>query len=78
MGQSKSKKVGVNCTSTTSDLGLEKELDKLKMCTYNVHMWTDARDDPNIDRVVNLISELQPDVLCLPVSKIFSHVDVKF
>ena len=69
MGQSKSKEVDIKC-STTGVTGLGNELEKLKICTYNVHMWSDARDDPNIDRVVNLLSELEPDVLCLQVSKI--------
>ena len=65
MGQSKSKKV--DCTSTTGAIGLGKEFEKLKICTYNVHMWMDARNYPNTDLVVNLISELQPGVLCLQV-----------
>ena len=65
MGQSKSKKV--DCTSTTGAIGLGKEFEKLKICTYNVHMWMDARNDPNTDLVVDLISELQPGVLCLQV-----------
>ena len=66
--QTKPKKVDGNCTSITSAVGFEEKLDKLKICTYNVHMWTDARDEPNIFRVANLISEIEPDLLCLQVS----------
>ena len=64
MCQTKSKEVAVK---TTGAIGLGKEFDKLKICTYNVHMWMDARNDPNTDLVVDLISELQPGVLCLQV-----------
>jgi len=51
--------------SAQTPQALGKEMDEMKICTYNVHMWTDARHEPNIYRVANLISELQPDVLCL-------------
>ena len=71
MDQTKSKKVDGNCTSITNAGGFEKKLDNLKICTYNVHMWTDVRDEPNIDRVANLISEIEPDLLCLQVYEIF-------
>ena len=78
MDQTKSKKVDGNCTSITSAVGFEKKLDKLKICTYNVHMWTDATDEPNIFRVVNLISELEPDLLCLQVYEIFALIGQSF
>ena len=59
MGQSKSKVVDIKCSTTTDEIGLANELDKLKICTYNMHMSRYVRDDPNIDWVLNLISELQ-------------------
>jgi len=37
----------------------------LKIATYNVHNWNDAAGKDNMDRVVSLVSELQPDILCL-------------
>ena len=40
---------------------------ELKICTYNVHMWKDARWDPNIDRVIDLVLQQKPHILCLQV-----------
>ena len=40
---------------------------ELKICTYNVHMWKDARWDPNIDRVIDFVLQQKPHILCLQV-----------
>jgi len=47
--------------TTSSDF----EWTELKICTYNVHMWKDAKWDPNIDRVIDLVLEQKPHILCL-------------
>eukprot|EP00092_Neocalanus_flemingeri_P005253 GFUD01005647.1.p1 GENE.GFUD01005647.1~~GFUD01005647.1.p1 ORF type:complete len:242 (-),score=53.41 GFUD01005647.1:20-745(-) len=41
---------------------------QLKICTFNVHGFSDARDRSGFDRIVKVITEQQPDVLCLQES----------
>jgi len=38
---------------------------ELKVATYNVHMWSDGDGVSNVQRVADLVRQLQPDVLCL-------------
>lgn len=37
----------------------------LKLATFNVHCWADARHVDNVDRVVELVQKYDPDILCL-------------
>ena len=42
---------------------------QLKICTYNVHGFYDARERSGLEQIVKLMKEQQPDVLCLQVLK---------
>ena len=35
------------------------------VATFNVHMWSDAKWQDNVDRVVELVKKHNPDLLCL-------------
>ena len=37
----------------------------LCMCTYNVHSFYDGSGKPSFDKIVEVIDEIKPDVLCL-------------
>lgn len=37
----------------------------IKLLTYNIHAWRDASHHCNFDRVVKIVEEVRPDVLCL-------------
>ena len=37
----------------------------LRVVTFNIHAWRDANHSCNFDRLVELLNQLQPDVLCL-------------
>ena len=36
-----------------------------RVCTYNVHSFYDGLSRPSFDRIVEVIDEIKPDVLCL-------------
>ena len=38
---------------------------RLRLMTYNIHAWRDSAHVDNLERLINLINEVQPDVLCL-------------
>ena len=38
---------------------------KFSVCTYNVHCFTDGNGKDNFDRVVEVLTTIKPDLLCL-------------
>ena len=38
---------------------------KFSIATFNVHMWSDAKCHDNVDRVLELVKNYNPDFLCL-------------
>ena len=39
----------------------------VRIATYNVHDWYDQRGRSNVDRIADLVNQLNPDILCLQV-----------
>lgn len=37
----------------------------IKLMTYNIHAWRDSFHRCNFDRIVQVVNEVQPDILCL-------------
>lgn len=42
-----------------------KDKNHLRLVTYNIQAWRDSNHDCNFKRIVQVVQELQPDVLCL-------------
>ena len=51
------KSVGLNA--------IAKDKDILRIMTYNVHFWTDVNEIPNIDKILQDIKTINPDIVCL-------------
>lgn len=44
---------------------IAKNIQHIRIMTYNVHFWTNPNEDPNIDNIIDTILTINPDVLCL-------------
>eukprot|EP00550_Attheya_septentrionalis_P011346 CAMPEP_0198303830 /NCGR_PEP_ID=MMETSP1449-20131203/57091_1 /TAXON_ID=420275 /ORGANISM="Attheya septentrionalis, Strain CCMP2084" /LENGTH=395 /DNA_ID=CAMNT_0044006337 /DNA_START=77 /DNA_END=1264 /DNA_ORIENTATION=- len=51
--------------NSLASVAVTKSSHKLRLMTYNIHAWRDASHKCNFDRLVTVIQDVQPDVLCL-------------